>query len=86
MYYIANHPKITIGSSLVKEPCHHSPKCYSIISHFHMIQDFFYGFGHPFLQTWTNSLKNSVKIPIRDYAHTFPRVYASPAALFRVCH
>ena len=26
MYYIANHPKITIGSSLVKEPCHHSPK------------------------------------------------------------
>ena len=47
-----------------------------------MIHDFFYGFGHPFLQTWTNSLKNSVKIPICDYAQTFPRVYASPTALF----
>ena len=30
-------------------------ECYSIISHLHMIHDFFYGFGHPFLQTWTNS-------------------------------
>ena len=60
--------------------------CYSIISHLHMIHDCLDGFGHPFLQTWTNSLKNSVKIPIRDYARTFPHVYASPARLFHVCH
>ena len=60
--------------------------CYSIISHLDMIHDCFMAFGHPFLQTWTNSLKNSVKSPIRDYARDFPRVYASPSRIFHVCH